>query len=117
MNRKQSNLSQAKAKLRAQLIMKVRCGLMTASDAADQLKVSRKTYYKWEQRGLSALLKSLSDQLSGRPEKTGQVTEAALGKQLADLKRDNKLLEQKLVLKDLVADFQIRSPKGRKKKK
>lgn len=32
--------------------MKVRCGLMTARQAAKQLGVSSKTFYKWEQRGL-----------------------------------------------------------------
>ena len=33
------------ARLRAEVIMKVRCGLMTAQQAAEQLGVSRKTYY------------------------------------------------------------------------
>ena len=47
------------ARLRAELIMKVRCGLITARQAADQLGVSRKTFYKWEQRGLFALLEEL----------------------------------------------------------
>jgi hypothetical protein len=88
---------------------------MTATEAADQLKVSRKTYYKWEQRGLSALLDSLADQPPGRPEQTGKPT--VLEKQLADLKRENELLEQKMALKDLVANFKTRSPKGRRKKK
>jgi len=35
---------------------------MTATEAAKQLGVSRKTYYKWEQRGLEALLDGLQDQ-------------------------------------------------------
>ena len=104
------------ARLRAQLIMKVRCGLMTASEAARKLGVSRKTYYKWEQRGLSALLDGLADQEPGRPEME-KPPESALEKQLARLKRENELLEQKLELKDLVADLHIRSPKDRKKKK
>jgi len=88
---------------------------MTASEAARQLGVSRKTYYKWEQRGLSALLDGLADQEPGRPEKENQPTE--MERQLARLKRENELLEQKLELKDLVADFHIRSQKDRKKKK
>ena len=49
------------------MIMKVRCGLLTARQAAERLGVSRKTYYKWEQRGLSALLDSVTDQPPGRP--------------------------------------------------
>ena len=45
--------------------MKVRCGLMNASQAAEQLGISRKTYYKWEQRALSAMLEGLTDQPPG----------------------------------------------------
>jgi DNA-binding XRE family transcriptional regulator len=48
--------TQQTARLRAELIMKVRCGLLTARQAADRMGVSRKTFYKWEQRGLNALL-------------------------------------------------------------
>ena len=108
---------QKNALLRAELIMKVRCGLMTAAQAAKQLGVSRKTYYKWEQRGLSALLDGLSDQSPGRPEKQEDPKQTVLENQLSRLKRDNELLEQKLILKDLAADFHIRSSKERKKKK
>jgi hypothetical protein len=50
---KQAAITQEKARLRAEVIMKVRCGLMTAQQAAEQLGVSRKTYYQWEERGLS----------------------------------------------------------------
>lgn len=105
------------AMLRAQLIMKVRCGLMTAADAARQLGVSRKTYYKWEQRGLAALLDGLSDQEPGRPEKPGDPSREALEKQLAELRQENRLLEQKMILKDLASEFHIRSQKDRMKKK
>ena len=52
---------------RAEMIMKVRCGLMTAAQAARKLGVSRKTYYKWEKRGLEALLSGLADKEPGRP--------------------------------------------------
>jgi transposase len=114
MSRKQVK---AQARLRAQLIMKVRCGLMTASEAAKQLGVSRKTYYKWEQRGLSALLDGLSDHAAGRPANRGDPAEAVFEKQIADLNRKNELLEQKLILKDLVADFNIRHKNDRKEKK
>ena len=105
------------ARLRAQLIMKVRCGLMTAAEAARQLGVSRKTYYKWEQRGLSALLDGLSDQPPGRPEKKASSAQAVFEKQMADLRQENELLEQKLILKDLAFGLRIRPEKDRKKKK
>ena len=108
---------QDQARLRAQLIMKVRCGLMTAAAAARQLGVSRKTYYKWEQRGLSALLDGLSDQVPGRPEKEEIPAQAMFEKQMAELRRENELLEQKLILKDIAFDLRIRSENDRQKKK
>lgn len=90
---------------------------MSASQAATELGVSRKTYYKWEQRGLAALLDGLSDQLPGRPEKPDTTAEKNLEKQLAELRRENQLLEQKMVLKDLAAELNLRSEKDRAKKK
>jgi transposase len=45
-----------KALLRTEMIVKVRAGLMTATAAAEALGVSRKTYYKWEKKGLQAML-------------------------------------------------------------
>jgi len=41
---------------RAEVIMKVNCGLITATQAAKELNISRKTYYKWEKKGLSGIL-------------------------------------------------------------
>lgn len=95
--------------------MKVNCGLMTATKAAAQLGVSRKTYYKWEQRGLSALLDGLSDQAPGRPEDQVNPQQQALEKQLDELKWENRLLEQKMALKDIAADLSIRSDRTEKK--
>ena len=45
MEKRQS--AQQTARSRAELIMKVRCGLISAQQAAERLGVSRKTYYKW----------------------------------------------------------------------
>jgi transposase len=105
----------SKSRQRAEAIMKVRCGLMTASQAAAQLGVSRKTYYKWEQRGLTGLLTGVCDQRVGRPEKPDQ--ELALEKQLADTLREVERLRQKLALKDLASKINIGSGMNRTKKK
>ena len=43
---KSSVQQQALARQRAQLIMQVRSGLLSAQEAARQLGISRKTYYK-----------------------------------------------------------------------
>ncbi len=94
--------------------MKVRCGLMTATEAARQLGISRKTYYKWEQRGLEALLDGLEDKGAGRPEAAPEeVLQEQFDREREELQRSNEQLQQKLQLKDLVlqAERQERSKK------
>jgi transposase len=103
---------------RAAIIMKVRCGLMTATEAAYLLGVSRKTYYKWEQRGLVALLEGLQEQTGGRPTiPQQQKREAEIEKQLAQLQQDKELLQKKMQLKDLVHQMQLQAEKDGAKKK
>jgi hypothetical protein len=58
---------QALARQRAQLIMQVRSGVLTAEAAARQLDVSRKTYYKWERRALAAMVEALGNRGQGAP--------------------------------------------------
>lgn len=107
---------EADARRKAELIMKVRCGLITASQAAETLGVSRKTYYQWERRGLAGLLDGVSEKTAGRREKTASRA-SPLEKQLAETLRENELLKQKLILKDLVSGIEVRSGADRTKKK
>ena len=58
-----------KAKARAEVILKVRSGQMTATAAAQELGISRQQYYQWEQRALQALLTSLEDQQTAGPKR------------------------------------------------
>lgn len=92
-------------RLRAEMIMKVRCGLITAAQAAERLGVSRKTYYKWEQRGLSALLDGVTDQDSGRRAHPSDDQRQCLEKQLAEAMRQIELLNHKLALKDVLMEL------------
>ena len=103
--------------LRAEMIMKVRCWLMTASQAAEQLGISRKTYYKWEQRALSAMLAGLTDQPPGRPSYPVDREKQALEKQLQQVQRDNELLKHKMELKDVLTELKLESGMDRVKKK
>lgn len=77
------------ARQKAELILKVRGGLLSASAAAKRLKISRKTYYKWEQRGLEAMMESLCERSSGRPP-------AACDTELERMKRRIRELEREL---------------------
>jgi transposase len=98
--------------------MKVRCGLMTATQAANLLGVSRKTYYKWEQRGLAALLDGLQDHCPGRPETPEELTrQEGFEKQLAELQRENELLQKTMQLKELAHQMQVQAQQDGAKKK
>ena len=109
--------SPKRARQRAEAIMKVRCGLLSASQAARQLGVSRKTYYKWEERGLSALLGSLEDQPAGRPQKPVDRHREALEKQLAEAQRESALMRHKMALKDVLTELKLDPGLERAKKK
>jgi transposase len=110
--------SQQTVRQRAEVIMKVSCGLMSASQAAKLLGVSRKTYYKWEQRGLTALLGSLGDQRPGRPAPPPADNQLQrLEKQLEQAQRDNALLSCKIALKDVLTDSKLQTGCGRTEKK
>jgi hypothetical protein len=98
--------------------MKVRCGLMKATEAAALLGISRKTYYKREKRGLEGLLTGLEEKTAGRPEAEAQNSaQLELEKQLAQVQRDNELLQKKLQLKDLVHQMQLKPQQDGAKKK
>jgi transposase len=114
---KQAASTQQKARLRAEVIMKVRCGLLTAQQAAGQLGVSRKTYYKWEERGLAGLLSSLTDQASGRPCQPVDSEKQSLERQLEQAHRECAILQHKMALQEVLTDLRFRPGISRAEKK
>jgi transposase len=102
---------------RAEIIMKVRCGLMTATQAARKLGVSRKTYYKWEQRGLKALLSGLADKEPGRRSSAIDPGKKAMEEDLKQMHRENELLTHQMALKEVLNDLKIPGNVSRAKKK
>jgi len=83
-----------KARLRAEVIVKVRAGLMTATAAAAQLGVSRKTYYEWEARGLGGMLENLKDQPLGNPPSPVSPEQVALQEKVAQLEQELAVAKQ-----------------------
>jgi|SRR5271157_1762458 len=74
---------------RARIIMQVCGGTMTAEEGAKQLGVSRKTYYQWEKKGLSAMMEALVDKDVGRPQTSQEDPEKeALKKRLAEMEKE-----------------------------
>jgi len=114
---KSTSSAQQTARLRAEVIMKVRCGLMTARQAAELLGVSRKTYYKWEERGLAGLLSSLADQASGRPCQPVDSEKQSLERQLEQAHRECAILQHKMALKDVLSDLKLTPGMNRAVKK
>ena len=115
--KKAASTQQDKARLRAEVIMKVRCGLLTAREAAEQLGVSRKTYYQWEERGLSALLSSIADKASGRPSQPVDSEKQALERQLEQAHRECAILQHKMALKDVLVELKLTPGMNRAEKK
>ena len=91
---KPSTHQQAQARQRAQLIMQVRSGLLSAREAARQLSVSRKTYYKWERRALAAMIEALGSRETGRPSLPIDPDKETLRCQARELQAKLAVLEQ-----------------------
>ena len=79
---------------RAQVIMQVRSGLLTPTEAAAQLGVSRKTYYQWERRVTQSILEGLDHKPCGRPSKRPDEQTEALQKRLAELEERERIRQQ-----------------------
>lgn len=95
---------QALARHRAQLIMQVRSGVLTADAAARQLGISRKTYYKWERRALTAMVEALGNRDQGRLPRPVDPEKEALRRQAKDLQAKLQVLGQTERLRQLLAD-------------
>ena len=107
MNRKKIQ-QEKKARKRADVIMKVRAGIMTATEGAAALGISRKTYYKWENRALGAMLDGLEDRETGRPEALqSRQVEVDLQKELEELRQQKEILEKRIELADMLHQFEL----------
>jgi len=92
------------ARLRAEKIIRVQSGLLTATEAARQLGVSRKTYYKWEKRLLSPMVDMLSEREAGRPVKVTDPEKEALLKRALELEKEVLVLKQTLRIRELLGE-------------
>jgi transposase len=76
------------ARQRAEIILQVRSGQITATEGARLLGVSRKTYYQWEKRALAGMLSQLEDLPPGRPAKAQDPEKLALQQKVSQLEQD-----------------------------
>ncbi len=92
--------SDRQARRRAEIIIKVQSGQKTATEAANELGISRKSYYKWEKRGLEALLGAVSDRSPGRSAVPVDSEKEAMAQRLAEVERQLLLAEQRAEIRD-----------------
>ena len=98
---------EAQARSRAELIIQVQAGRLSASAAAAKMGVSRKTYYKWEQRGLSGIVAGLRDGEAGRRAAPRDPEKELLQREVEQLRKQLGVQEQLQRIRDV---FQAGQP-------
>ena len=100
-----------RARRRAKLVVRVQSGLMTATEAARELGVSRKTYYEWEQRALAAMAQALEDRPGGRPAKPVDPEKEKLSEQNRQLQEQLKVTEATLAIREALTRLEAENAK------
>lgn len=107
--------NQKLARERALVILQVRGGLLTVKEGARLLRVSRKTYYEWEERSLKAMALALENRRSGRPFVPIDEEKERLQGQIQELEKKLYLAEKTIEVKELLAAYDTFRDKGTKK--
>jgi transposase-like protein len=89
-----------KTLLRQRVILEHLSGRLTATQAALELGVSRKTFYEWLERALSAMRSALVDRPGGRPAKALDPEKDQLREELAILEKERLVLESRLRIQE-----------------
>lgn len=108
--------SKQKARQRAEQIIHVRGGQRKVKEAAKNLGISRKSYYKWEKQALAAMIGALQDQSSGRPALAVDAEKEDLKRRLLEAEERAALLEQRLEIRDKMAEAAMLDPKKKERK-
>jgi transposase len=104
------------ARERAAIILQVRSGALTATEGAERLGVSRKTYYEWEDRALQAMALALENHSPGRPPVFLDAEKEELQRQVRGLEKRLYLAEKTIEVKDLLSAYDFHEAKKNKTK-
>jgi transcriptional regulator with XRE-family HTH domain len=105
------------ARERASIILQVRSGTLTATEGAERLGISRKTYYEWERRVLQAMARALENHAPGRPSVPLDAEKEELQRKVRDLEKKLYLAEQTVEVKELLSAYKFFRAGGTKKNK
>jgi len=104
------------ARERAAIILRVRSGVLTATEGAERLGISRKTYYEWEDRALQAMALALENHAPGRPPVPLDAEKEELQSKVRDLEKRLYLAEKTIEVKDLLSAYDLHEAKKNKTK-
>lgn len=107
----------ARSQRRAQLLLDVLAGKITATQAAERLGVSRKTWHEWQQRGLEGMVQALSDRPNGRPPQERDPEKDYLQEQLRQKQRQIEDLERSRRIQEQLRPLLRFAPEADSKKK
>jgi transcriptional regulator with XRE-family HTH domain len=105
------------ARERASIILQVRSGTLTATEGAERLGISRKTYYEWERLVLQAMARALENHAPGRPSVPLDAEKEELQRKVRDLEKKLYLAEQTVEVKELLSAYKCFRAGGTKKNK
>lgn len=109
-----------KAEERMRVILDHLAGKLTATQAALDLGVSRKTFYEWLERGKEAMRSALTDRPGGRPSNPVDPERERLRDELESLEKERNVLEGRLRIQEAIRqtfeDLQNGSPLPKKKR-
>ena len=97
------------ARERAAVIFAVRSGQITAEEGARRLGVSRKTYYEWERRALTAMTTALENGSPGRPSTPQDEEKEELQKQISELQDKLFVAEKTTEVRDMLHAYELQN--------
>lgn len=103
------------ARERASIILQVCSGALTATEGAERLGISRKTYYEWEDRALAAMAEALENHRPGKPPIPLDAEKEELQRKVRDLEKKLDLAEKTIEVKDLLSAYEAFQAGGSKK--
>jgi transposase len=111
------NAQEDRARERLQVILEQLAGRLTATEAAGQLGVSRKTYYEWREKALRGMEAALRDGEPGRPSHLVDPEKEALRERETELSLEVDLLRCRVqILDELLREPPKPTASGWKKK-
>jgi len=106
-----------KAQQRLEVILAHLAGRLNATEAAQALEVSRKTFYEWLERARAGMLAALQDRPSGRPPPLVDPQKEALTAQVERLEQEQALLASRLRIQEAIRATLSQGPVSPPKKK